>query len=213
MPEQPRQSPRSGTNRAPLSTRGGTTPLVLSPDSSGEPCTRCECCFPMQRGSAPGRPRRSIGPASRWTIGGQNPVETGGIWDRTRLTQSPCLERFAGKKPALQFNGGLLAMQKVEGSSPFSRLARKPRPQAASLSPWSRALQRYGMLVADNGSDWFISGAPDPRWDNDDLRALGRLRGARLGGRQCSFSPRLSIATNCSSRRARVSGFLASWRR
>ena len=40
------------------------------------------------------------------------------------------------------------------------------------------ALQRYGMLVADNGSDWFVSGAPDPGWDNDDLRALARLRGS-----------------------------------
>ena len=42
----------------------------------------------------------------------------------------------------------------------------------------ARALQLYGMLVADNGSDWFISGAPHPRWDNDDLRALKRLRGS-----------------------------------
>jgi hypothetical protein len=42
----------------------------------------------------------------------------------------------------------------------------------------ARALQRYGMLVADNGSDWFISGAPHPHWDNDDLRALKRLRGS-----------------------------------
>jgi hypothetical protein len=41
-----------------------------------------------------------------------------------------------------------------------------------------RALKRYGMLLADNGSDWFISGAPHPRWDNGDLRALKRLRGA-----------------------------------
>jgi hypothetical protein len=39
------------------------------------------------------------------------------------------------------------------------------------------ALKRYGMLVADNGSDWFLSGAPDPGWDNDDLHALGRLTG------------------------------------
>jgi hypothetical protein len=42
----------------------------------------------------------------------------------------------------------------------------------------ARALQQYGMLVADNGSDWYISGAPDSRWDNDDLHALGRLRGS-----------------------------------
>jgi hypothetical protein len=41
-----------------------------------------------------------------------------------------------------------------------------------------RALQRYGMIVADNGSDWYVSGAPHPRWDNDQLRTLKRLRGA-----------------------------------
>jgi hypothetical protein len=33
------------------------------------------------------------------------------------------------------------------------------------------ALKKYGMILADNGSDWFISGAPDPRWDNDRLLA------------------------------------------
>jgi hypothetical protein len=35
------------------------------------------------------------------------------------------------------------------------------------------ALKRYGMIVADNGSDWYISGAPDPRWDDD---ALGDIK-------------------------------------
>jgi hypothetical protein len=40
-----------------------------------------------------------------------------------------------------------------------------------------RALKRYGMLLADNGSPWYVSGAPHPRWDNDDLRTLKRLRG------------------------------------
>lgn len=30
-----------------------------------------------------------------------------------------------------------------------------------------RAMQRYGMILADNGSDWFVSGAPDPRWDDE----------------------------------------------
>ena len=40
------------------------------------------------------------------------------------------------------------------------------------------ALKRYGMLVADNGSSWFISGAPDPRWNNDDLHTLGRVKGS-----------------------------------
>jgi hypothetical protein len=41
-----------------------------------------------------------------------------------------------------------------------------------------QALKRYGMLVADNGSDWYISGAPSPHWDNDALRTLGRVRGS-----------------------------------
>jgi hypothetical protein len=40
------------------------------------------------------------------------------------------------------------------------------------------ALKRYGMTVADNGSNWYISGVPDPRWDNDDLHTLGRVRGS-----------------------------------
>ena len=41
-----------------------------------------------------------------------------------------------------------------------------------------RALKTYGMVVADNGSDWFVSGAPDPRWNNDDLHSLGRVPGS-----------------------------------
>jgi hypothetical protein len=41
-----------------------------------------------------------------------------------------------------------------------------------------RALKRYGMIVADNGSSWYVSGAPDPGWDNDDLHTLGRVRGS-----------------------------------
>lgn len=40
------------------------------------------------------------------------------------------------------------------------------------------ALKRYGMMVADNGADWYITGVPDPRWRNDDLRALRRVKGA-----------------------------------
>jgi len=41
-----------------------------------------------------------------------------------------------------------------------------------------RALQRYGMILADNGSPWYVSGAPNRRWSNDDLHSLGRLSGA-----------------------------------
>lgn len=40
-----------------------------------------------------------------------------------------------------------------------------------------RALKRYGMLLADNGGNWFVSGAPDPRWNDDELATLRRVRG------------------------------------
>lgn len=40
------------------------------------------------------------------------------------------------------------------------------------------AMQRYGVILADNGSSWFISGAPDERWDNAALRDLKAITGA-----------------------------------
>ncbi|MBP1773453.1 MAG: hypothetical protein H6P99_2616 [Holophagaceae bacterium] len=42
------------------------------------------------------------------------------------------------------------------------------------------ALKRYGMILADNGSPWYISGAPDDRWDNDQLATLSRIKGTDL---------------------------------
>ncbi len=41
-----------------------------------------------------------------------------------------------------------------------------------------QALKTYGMILADNGSSWYISGAPNPHWSNDDLHTLGRITGA-----------------------------------
>jgi len=41
----------------------------------------------------------------------------------------------------------------------------------------AQALKRYGMILADNGSPWFISGAPDRHWSNDALHLLERLTG------------------------------------
>ena len=39
------------------------------------------------------------------------------------------------------------------------------------------ALKRHGMILADNGSDWYMTGAPDPRWDDDDLSELKKVKG------------------------------------
>jgi len=42
------------------------------------------------------------------------------------------------------------------------------------------ALKRYGMIVADNGSDWFLSGSPASGWDNDQLQKLGGVKGSNF---------------------------------
>jgi hypothetical protein len=43
-----------------------------------------------------------------------------------------------------------------------------------------KALQKYGMFMADNGGDWFVSGAPDPRWNVDNLHDLKKVKGSDL---------------------------------
>ena len=43
-----------------------------------------------------------------------------------------------------------------------------------------RALKKYGMMVADNGSNWFITGAPDDRWDDDILGELKTITGSNF---------------------------------
>jgi hypothetical protein len=48
-------------------------------------------------------------------------------------------------------------------------------PQARAVL---ETLKHYGMILADNGANWYITGAPDPRWSNDDLHSLGRVRGS-----------------------------------
>ena len=40
-----------------------------------------------------------------------------------------------------------------------------------------QALKTYGMIVADNGSDWYVSGSPDKRWDDDALNTLKKVPG------------------------------------
>jgi hypothetical protein len=41
-----------------------------------------------------------------------------------------------------------------------------------------QALKTYGMIVADNGSDWYLSGAPDVRWSDTELNTLKTVRGS-----------------------------------
>ena len=43
-----------------------------------------------------------------------------------------------------------------------------------------RAVKKYGLILADNGSSWYITGAPDRRWNDSTLAALKRVRGSDL---------------------------------
>jgi hypothetical protein len=61
------------------------------------------------------------------------------------------------------------------------RVRLKASVPLAGYGPQARAvltaLKRYGMILADNGSPWYVSGAPSAGWDDDDLHGLGRIRG------------------------------------
>jgi len=69
--------------------------------------------------------------------------------------------------PSLPRMGERLRLKRAVDISRFPRQARRI----------ARAMQTYGLIVADNGSDWFVSGVPSPRWDNDQLHALDVLSG------------------------------------
>lgn len=62
------------------------------------------------------------------------------------------------------------------------RVRLKAAVNISGFSPQARvilaALKTYGMILADNGSNWYISGAPDPRWNDDDLHHLNQMTGA-----------------------------------
>lgn len=62
------------------------------------------------------------------------------------------------------------------------RFRLKANYDIAGYNPTARviltALKRYGMIVADNGSNWFLTGAHDPRWDDEALNALKDVPGS-----------------------------------
>ena len=63
------------------------------------------------------------------------------------------------------------------------------------------ALKKYGMIVSDNGGNWFISGQPDDRWDNDALNTLKKVKGSDFEAVDSS-----SLMINPDSGKARVTG-------
>jgi hypothetical protein len=60
---------------------------------------------------------------------------------------------------------------RLKATVDISKLPRQARIVA-------QAMKTYGMIVADNGSNWYVTGAPSPHWSNDQLHALGALHGS-----------------------------------
>ncbi len=88
---------------------------------------------------------------------------------RTRRAYVPPARHFASTSndPGLPPMGMRVRLRADYDLAPF--------PPAARVI--LNALKTYGMLVADNGGDWFLSGAPDPRWDVEELATLKRVKG------------------------------------
>jgi hypothetical protein len=62
------------------------------------------------------------------------------------------------------------------------RVRLKAAVDISGYSPANRviltAMKQYGLILADNGSAWYITGAPDSRWNDDDLHDLGGIKGS-----------------------------------
>jgi hypothetical protein len=88
---------------------------------------------------------------------------------RTRRTYVYPARHFASDltDPDLPAMGQRLRLRRDYDISRFPRQARVVL----------RALKRYGMILADNGSPWYVSGAPHRGWNNDDLHSLHRVPG------------------------------------
>jgi hypothetical protein len=67
------------------------------------------------------------------------------------------------------------------------------------------ALKRYGMILADNGSAWYLSGAPDSRWNNTELRQLLTVAGSNLEAVDATV-----LMVDVNSGQARQSGVVVS---
>ena len=97
----------------------------------------------------------SINHAIRFTA----PSTCGYIYPARHLTASPC-----SNLPPMGLRLRLKASVDISGFGPHARVV-------------LTALKRYGMILADNGSPWYISGAPDSRWNDSEMHVLQTLTG------------------------------------
>ena len=84
----------------------------------------------------------------------------GYIYPARHLTAAPC-----SNLPPMGLRVRLKASVDISGFGPQAQVV-------------LTALKRYGMILADNGSPWYISGTPDSRWNDDELHHLQQITGA-----------------------------------
>jgi hypothetical protein len=98
----------------------------------------------------------SINHAIRFTA----PDTCGYIYPARHLTAASC-----SNLPPMGLRVRLKASVDISGFGPKARIV-------------LAALKRYGMILADNGSPWYISGTPDTRWNDDEMHKLQELTGS-----------------------------------
>ena len=100
----------------------------------------------------------SIDHAIRFTA----PNTCGYIYPARHQTAAPC-----SNLPPMGLRVRLKASVDISGFGPHAQIV-------------LQTLKRYGMILADNGSPWYISGVPDSRWDDDEMHKLQTLTGANF---------------------------------
>jgi hypothetical protein len=104
-------------------------------------------------------------------------LQKGGIDHALRFTASRTRKAFiypARHQASSLTDPDLPAMgQRLRLKASFD-VSKFPKQSRAVLT----ALKRYGMILADNGSSWYITGAPNTGWSNDDLHQLGGVKGS-----------------------------------
>jgi hypothetical protein len=116
----------------------------------------------------------------------------GAINHALRFTASKTQSAFVD--PASHFAGSAGASLPPMGL----RVRLKKTYDFSAATPQSKivltALQKYGMILADNGSNWFVSGAPDMGWDDDDL---GYIKGIPGSAFEAVKTGPLTTASGC----------------
>ncbi|MGZ6314166.1 MAG: hypothetical protein ACXWNI_00850 [Candidatus Limnocylindrales bacterium] len=88
------------------------------------------------------------------------PHTCGYIYPARHLTAAPC-----SNLPPMGLRVRLKASVDISGFGPNAQVV-------------LTALKRYGMILADNGSPWYVTGTPDSRWNDDEFHQFGNLTGA-----------------------------------